>query len=174
MSSLRRAWWRGPSVSSMERRLSMYCSGGSSRLTKRSEVNSSGLLSIFSMSAYRVTDQKPRFSPASGFQDTGASRRRVSNIPQASLRTKTSRSARSTSSSGTGFGGGMVAPYCFTAGALLPVAGPGPGGFASGSWVGLWPVLQVVGVLAELPVGDEPLEALDLVALVGQERPDEV
>jgi len=28
----------------------------------------------------------------------------------------------------------------------------------------------VIGVLAELPVGDIPLEALDLVALVGQER----
>src|SRR5579862_7511128 len=146
MSSLRRAWWRGPSVSSMERRLSMYCSGGSSRLTKRSEVKISGFLSTCSMSAYRVTDQKPRFGLASGFQDTGASRRRVSNIPQASLRSKTSRSARSTSSSGTRFGGCMMTP-----------------GF-----------LEVVGVLAELPVGDEPLEPLDLIALIGQERADEV
>src|SRR5215510_15767877 len=33
---------------------------------------------------------------------------------------------------------------------------------------------EVVGVLAELPVGDEPLEALDLVPLVGQKRADEV
>src|SRR5712691_9249573 len=36
------------------------------------------------------------------------------------------------------------------------------------------PRLQVIGVLAEFPVGDVPLEALDLVALVGQERGDEV
>src|SRR5215467_2682045 len=33
--------------------------------------------------------------------------------------------------------------------------------------------LQVVCVLAELPVGDEPLEALDLIALVREERTDE-
>src|SRR5437764_8594540 len=33
---------------------------------------------------------------------------------------------------------------------------------------------QVVGVLAEFPVGDVALEPLDLVALVGQERGDEV
>jgi hypothetical protein len=32
----------------------------------------------------------------------------------------------------------------------------------------------VAGVLAELPVGDVPLEPLDLVALVGQERLHEV
>src|SRR6516165_2625092 len=140
----------------MERRRSMYCSGGSSRLTKRSEVKISGLLSSCSMSANRVTDQKPRLPPGSGFQNTGASRRRVSNIPHASLRSKTSRSARSTSSSGTGFGGCM---------ATLLQAGVRAG---LGGWS------QVVGVLAELPVGDEPLETLDLVALVRQERSDEV
>src|SRR5208282_5793815 len=33
---------------------------------------------------------------------------------------------------------------------------------------------QVICVLAELPVGDEPLEALDLVALEGEERRHEV
>src|ERR1700756_4001877 len=108
------------------------------------------------MSANRVTDQKPRLPPCSGFQNTGASRRRVSNIPHASLRTKTSRSARSTSSSGTGFGGCMVTP----SNGWYQAAGQ--------RWS------EVVGVLAELPVGDEPLEALDLVALVRQERSDEV
>jgi RNA polymerase sigma-70 factor (ECF subfamily) len=34
--------------------------------------------------------------------------------------------------------------------------------------------LQVIRVFAELPVGDEALEAVDLVALIGQERLDEV
>ena len=83
----------------------MYSSSSSSRLTYFVDVKVAGSLSMAAMSAWRVIAQNPEFGAGSGFQNTGASRRRVSNWPQAWLLAKVSRLARSTSDRGTGVGG---------------------------------------------------------------------
>jgi hypothetical protein len=79
------------------RRAAMSSSVGSSKDTPRDEENVATSRLAATMSAYRVTDQKPE--PSSGDQATGASRRSRRNSSYGTARAHMSRSVRSTAPS---------------------------------------------------------------------------